>query len=139
MEKMPHPRRDLLRQDAYMTVNCVQTTRGCPHQCDFCHVTHFFGKTYRCRPVDDVIEEVKRLKGNFVVFVDDNIAGNRHYAKELFTRLRPLKKQWASQASMTLMRDPELLRLARGKWVCLLVYRDRISFLRKPERGEQIL
>jgi len=112
MEKMPHPRRDLLRQDAYMTVNCVQTTRGCPHQCDFCHVTHFFGKTYRCRPVDEVIAEVEELKGNFVVFVDDNIAGNRHYAKELFTRLRPLKKQWASQASMTLMRDPELLRLA---------------------------
>ena len=95
-----------------MTVNCVQTTRGCPHQCDFCHVTHFFGKTYRCRPVDEVIEEVKRLEGEFLVFIDDNIAGNRHYAKELFTRLKPLKKKWASQASMTLTRDPELLKLA---------------------------
>ncbi len=112
MEKLPFPRLDLLRQDAYMTINCVQTTRGCPHQCDFCHVTHFFGKTYRCRPVDEVIEEVKRLKGDFLVFIDDNIAGNRRYAKELFTRLKPLKKQWASQASMTLTRDPELLKLA---------------------------
>jgi radical SAM superfamily enzyme YgiQ (UPF0313 family) len=112
MVGMPHPRIDLLRKDAYMTVNCVQTTRGCPHQCDFCHVTHFFGKTYRCRPVDEVIEEVSRLKGDFVVFVDDNIAGNRPYAKELFTRLKPLKKKWASQASMTLPRDPELVQLA---------------------------
>jgi radical SAM superfamily enzyme YgiQ (UPF0313 family) len=112
MEKLPFPRLDLLRQDAYMTINCVQTTRGCPHQCDFCHVTHFFGKTYRCRPVDEVIEEVKRLKGDFLVFIDDNIAGNRRYAKELFIRLKPLKKQWASQASMTLTRDPELLKLA---------------------------
>jgi len=112
MEKLPFPRLDLLRKDAYMTVNCVQTTRGCPHQCDFCHVTHFFGKTYRCRPVDEVIEEVKRLEGDFLVFIDDNIAGNRRYAKELFTRLKPLKKQWASQASMTLTRDPELLKLA---------------------------
>ena len=112
MEKLPFPRLDLLRKDAYMTINCVQTTRGCPHQCDFCHVTHFFGKTYRCRPVDEVIEEVKRLEGDFLVFIDDNIAGNRRYAKELFTRLRPLKKQWASQASMTLTRDPELLKLA---------------------------
>ncbi len=112
MEKLPFPRLDLLRKDAYMTINCVQTTRGCPHQCDFCHVTHFFGKTYRCRPVDEVIEEVKRLKGDFLVFIDDNIAGNRRYAKELFTRLKPLKKQWASQASMTLTRDPELLKLA---------------------------
>jgi len=112
MEGLPFPRLDLLRKDAYMTINCVQTTRGCPHQCDFCHVTHFFGKTYRCRPVDEVIEEVKRLEGDFLVFIDDNIAGNRRYAKELFTRLKPLKKKWASQASMTLTRDPELLKLA---------------------------
>lgn len=112
MEKLPFPRLELLRKEAYMTINCVQTSRGCPHQCDFCHVTHFFGKTYRCRPVDEVIEEVKRLEGNFVVFIDDNIAGNRHYARELFTRLKPLRKRWASQASLTLTRDPELLKLA---------------------------
>ncbi|HMK52502.1 MAG TPA: radical SAM protein [Thermodesulfobacteriota bacterium] len=112
MEGLPFPRLDLLRKNAYMTINCAQTTRGCPHRCDFCHVTHFFGKTYRCRPVDEVIEEVKRLEGDFLVFIDDNIAGNRRYAKELFLRLKPLKKQWASQASMTLTRDPELLRLA---------------------------
>jgi len=112
MKGIPRPRLDLLRKDAYMTVNCVQTTRGCPHQCDFCHVTHFFGKTYRCRPVEEVIAEVERLEGEFVVFVDDNIAGNHHYAKELFTRLKPLKKKWASQASLTFTRNPELLRLA---------------------------
>jgi len=112
MEGFPRPRLDLLRKDAYMTVNCVQTTRGCPHQCDFCHVTHFFGKTYRCRPVDQVIAEVERLEGEFIVFIDDNIAGNRQHARELFTRLKPLKKKWAGQASLTLTRDPELLKLA---------------------------
>jgi len=112
MRGFPPPRIDLLRKGAYMTVNCVQTTRGCPHRCDFCFVTHFFGKTYRCRPVEEVIDEVKRLEGEFLVFVDDNIAGDRQYAKELFTRMRPLKKKWASQASLTLARDPELLRLA---------------------------
>ena len=112
MEGIPPPRLDLLHKDAYMTVNCVQTTRGCPQQCDFCYVTHFFGKTYRCRPVEDVIEEVRRLEGEFIVFIDDNIVGNRRYAKELFSRLKPLRKKWASQASLTLTRDPELLRLA---------------------------
>ncbi len=112
MRELPPPRLDLLRKEAYMTVNCVQTTRGCPHQCDFCHVTHFFGKTYRCRPVDEIIQEVGRLSGEFIVFIDDNIAGNRQHAKELFSRLKPLKKKWAGQASLTLTRDPELLRLA---------------------------
>ncbi len=112
MKGLPFPRLDLLRQDAYMTTHCIQTTRGCPHQCEFCYVTHFFGKTYRCRPVEEVIEEVKRLEGDFLVFVDDNIAGNRRYARELFRQLIPLKKKWAGQASLTLTRDPELLRLA---------------------------
>ena len=112
MEGLPPPRLDLLREDAYMTINCVQTTRGCPYQCDFCYVTHFFGKTYRCKPAEEVVEEVKRLEGEFIVFVDDNIAGNRRYAKELFTQLKPLKKKWASQASITLTQDRELLRLA---------------------------
>lgn len=112
MRDLPPPRLDLLRKEAYMTVNCVQTTRGCPHQCDFCHVTHFFGKTYRCRPVDEVVQEVERLSGEFIVFVDDNIAGNRQHARELFNRLKPLKKKWAGQASLTLARDPELLGLA---------------------------
>jgi hypothetical protein len=112
MQGLPFPRLDLLHKDAYMTINCAQTTRGCPHQCDFCHVTHFFGKTYRCRPVGEVIEEVERLQGDFLIFIDDNIAGNRRYAKELFTRLKPLKKKWTSQASMTLTQDPELLKLA---------------------------
>ncbi|MDI7261922.1 MAG: radical SAM protein [Thermodesulfobacteriota bacterium] len=112
MKGLARPRLDLLKKDAYMTINCVQTTRGCPHRCDFCYVTHFFGNTYRCRPVEEVIQEVRQLEGEFIVFVDDNIAGDRRYAKELFTQFKPLKKKWAGQASLTLTRDPELLRLA---------------------------
>ena len=55
---------------------------------------------------------MKRLKKGFVVFVDDNIAGNKAYAKQLFKALIPLKISWGSQASLTMARDPELLDLA---------------------------
>jgi radical SAM superfamily enzyme YgiQ (UPF0313 family) len=135
MKELPPPRLDLLRKEAYMTVNCVQTTRGCPHQCDFCHVTHFFGKTYRCRPVDEIIQEVGRLSGEFIVFIDDNIAGNRQHAKELFSRLKPLKKKWAGQASLTLTRDPELLRLAaESGCVSLFIGMESLS----PENLKEI-
>jgi len=44
MEGAPLPDSTFSVREAYMTVNCVQTTRGCPHRCDYCHVTHFFGK-----------------------------------------------------------------------------------------------
>jgi len=112
MESAVHPRLDLLKTDAYMTTSCIQMSRGCPFNCEFCYVTHFFGNTYRYRPVDEVLEEVQTLKDDFIVFVDDNIAGSPRHARELFTKLIPLKKQWASQASITIARDEELLKLA---------------------------
>lgn len=112
LENLPFQRLDLLKPGAYMTNNCVQTSRGCPYACDFCSVSNFFGRSYRFRPVKDVIKEVEALPGDYLVFVDDNIAGNKEYARELFTALKPLKKRWGSQCSLTLAKDPELLRLA---------------------------
>jgi radical SAM superfamily enzyme YgiQ (UPF0313 family) len=112
LENLPIQRLDLLKPGAYMTNNCVQNSRGCPHGCDFCSVTNFFGKSYRFRPVKDVIKEVESLPGDYLVFVDDNIAGNKKYARELFSALKPLKKKWGSQCSLTLANDPELLKLA---------------------------
>jgi len=112
LENLPHPRRDLLKIKSYNVGNTVQTTRGCPFSCEFCSVTDFFGRSYRQRPVDDVIKEVEAIDSRFIAFVDDNIAGNPKYAKELFRRLTPLKKKWGSQASLTMTKDPELMKLA---------------------------
>ena len=109
---LPIPRRELLNRKSYWTTNCVQTSRGCPFDCDFCTVTIFGGNQYRLRPVEEVVEEVRRLNTGYVVFVDDNIAGNKAYAKQLFKALIPLKIHWGSQASLTMTRDPELLELA---------------------------
>ena len=112
LEHLQTPRRDLLKPGAYWTTNCVQTSRGCPFDCDFCTVTVFGGNQFRLRPVDEVVEEVRQLNKKFVVFVDDNIAGHKAYAKQLFKALIPLKITWGSQASLTMARDPELLELA---------------------------
>jgi len=112
LQALPIPRRDLLKPGAYWTTNCVQTSRGCPFDCDFCTVTVFGGNQFRLRPVDEVVEEVRRLNKKFVVFVDDNIAGHKAYAKQLFKALIPLKITWGSQASLTMARDPELMELA---------------------------
>ena len=51
LDSLPLPRRDLLRRGAYLFQNTLQTTRGCPNDCDFCSVTTFYGNTYRFRPV----------------------------------------------------------------------------------------
>jgi len=112
------PRRDLIDPRRYWSANVVQTSRGCPHACNFCSVTAFNGRRIRMREVDDVLEEVESLPRNnllrrkVVAFVDDNIAAHPSRAKELFKGLIPMKLRWGSQASITIARDEELVALA---------------------------
>jgi radical SAM superfamily enzyme YgiQ (UPF0313 family) len=111
MKSMSIPRRSLLDYDMYTSFSTLQATRGCPFKCDFCTVTTFFGNSYRCRPVEDVINEVKGLPDKKLFFVDDNIVGRPGYAKELMKALIPLKIKWGSQGSITIAKDDELLTL----------------------------
>jgi radical SAM superfamily enzyme YgiQ (UPF0313 family)/anti-anti-sigma regulatory factor len=62
LEHYPHPRIDLLPQGCYMTNQCLQTTRGCHFECEFCSVSPFNGKSSRRRSVDDVVAEIQRIK-----------------------------------------------------------------------------
>ena len=113
LDGLPHPRRDLFSKRSYYFNNTIYTTRGCPYSCSFCTVTSFFGRTYRCRPVAEVIEEIKTLNlKKLVIFLDDNIVGNPKYSKELFKALMPLKIKWVGQCSVTIAKDDELLKLA---------------------------
>ena len=112
MKAMPHPRRELIDRKMYLSgFNTLQATRGCPFNCDYCAVTAFFGNEFRVRPIDDVIADIETFDTNHFFFVDDNIVGRAKYAKGLFERLKPMKRIWGSQASITMAKDPELLRL----------------------------
>ena len=114
--KVPHPRFDLLQPKHRRFIHSIQATRGCPHDCDFCSVTPFFGHKYRLRPVEDVVRDLQtsleQASSRMVFFVDDDIGGNPHYAKEVFRALIPLKIKWGSFASVAFTRDRELVDLA---------------------------
>jgi len=110
---LPSPRRELFARDAYFIPNTISTSRGCPYACSFCSVTLFFGNTYRCRPVAEIVKEIESLDlSKPFIFVDDNIAGKPVFAKELFRAIIPLKITWIGQASVTVANDDELLGLA---------------------------
>jgi radical SAM superfamily enzyme YgiQ (UPF0313 family) len=120
MRRMVIPRRDLLDQTMYAMLNTLQATRGCPFNCEYCAVTKFFGRSYRCRPVAEVVDEIKRCPERRWMFLDDNLIANPEYAKKLFRKLIPLGITWGAQASIALARDPELLDLyaaAGGRYV----------------------
>jgi radical SAM superfamily enzyme YgiQ (UPF0313 family) len=114
MAGIPVARREIFTDQGYLLTNTVQTTRGCPHECEFCSVTSFFGKTYRERPLDLVLGELATLRksGSFAFFVDDNLIANRRYALALFAGMRDLGLKWLSHAPINFGLDQELLQAA---------------------------
>ncbi len=90
----------------------IMTTRGCPYNCDFCCVTDLFGKKIRHIPIENVVRDIVESKGKTFMFLDDNIIGHPKYAKELFRAIKPLNIQWVGQASISLVKDTEMLDLA---------------------------
>ncbi|GBD98412.1 (Dimethylallyl)adenosine tRNA methylthiotransferase MiaB [bacterium BMS3Abin07] len=114
---IPVARREILPEKGYFFTNTLQTTRGCPFNCEFCSVTAFYGKTYRTRPLSDVSAELDSIaetsKNHFLFIVDDNITGNPAYARDLFNLLKRYPFKWLSQTSIKFAENPELLRLAK--------------------------
>ena len=116
MDAIPTARHDLLHGRYYF--GSVQTTRGCPLNCTFCSVTAFNGGTYRRRPVDDVIRELRLIREKAILFVDDNLIGTRKdhlaYAKDLFRAMirEGLTRPWICQTTINFADDDEVLELA---------------------------
>ncbi|MFP4054449.1 MAG: B12-binding domain-containing radical SAM protein, partial [Phycisphaerae bacterium] len=111
------PRKDLLNPRDYLVFNPIQTTRGCPHNCTFCTTPSIFGRRYRRRSIDDIVEEIRTAKEQFgtglFIFSDDNVAGSPRWAMDLFEALRGLDIRWASQCDILIARDRTLLQAMR--------------------------
>ena len=113
------PRRDLVKRKAgVINLVPVETTRGCPYNCDFCSVTKFFGPRPRHKPIKEVIKDISTIKGKNLMFLDDNIAGNKQYARELFKELKYMGKKWVGQSAINIVKDRELLKLASESGCC---------------------
>ena len=107
------PRRDLIKTSAgKFGIAPIETSRGCPYQCDFCTVSRSFGTKQRHKPIDLVIKDIESIKEKVLFFIDDNVTISKKYAKELFQRMIPLKKYWVGQASINIVNDKELMKLA---------------------------
>ncbi len=108
------PRLDLLQHpERYLDFTPIEATRGCPHSCSFCFNSSIHGDAFRTRPVEEVVEDVRRATSRNLMFMDDNLCGKRGFAKELFRALIPLKKRLFFQSSLLMAEDAELMDLAR--------------------------
>lgn len=104
-----YPARSIFDGKNYMPLALVETSRGCPFRCKFCSISAAFEGSYRRRPVQDVVEELKSIPQKNVFFVDDNIVGSSASARELFDAIAPLGIKWVSQASLHALKDDDLV------------------------------
>ncbi len=119
LDHLPTPDWELYRNKGYLPVHFVETTRGCPLDCEFCSVTNAFGGRFRNRPMEEVLAELRGLRPfgglltlrNCVFFVDDNIISNRAYDREFLPRIADLGLKWFGQASVNIANDDEILSL----------------------------
>jgi len=112
---LPLPRYELLnlrRYGPYKTFT-VSASRGCPFRCEFCSERFLLGERYRCRPVSEVVDELKRWRLRNILFGDSNFGGKRSHAMELMEALVPLKVRWSALWSSYLCNDAEFLDLAQ--------------------------
>lgn len=118
---VPIPRWDLVPNLAtdYIMVS-VQTTRGCPFDCEFCDVIYLFGRKPRHKPIEKILEELvylEKMGVRRVFFSDDNFIGQPSYTKKLLRQLIPLNNSFRrplsffTQLSINVARDDELLEL----------------------------
>jgi len=116
----PIPRFDLLKLHDYATVT-IQTSRGCPFDCEFCDVVNLFGRLPRYKNPTQVIAELEalyRLGARGSVFIcDDNFIGSKKHARALLHQLTPWLRSrgepfsFLTQASVNLGQDLEMMDL----------------------------
>ncbi len=96
----------------------MEITRGCPRNCSFCTAIRVSGQRMRLRPIDEVVDEIRRRHIKRFFLTDDNfgLAFRLHpeYIEALCRALAPLPLHgWTAQAEMMVSDYPELLELAR--------------------------
>jgi radical SAM superfamily enzyme YgiQ (UPF0313 family) len=95
----------------------AMTSRGCPHDCRFCSVTPMFGRSYRARSIDRVLEDLGATTRRHVFFYDDHFAASPRRTKELLRRIIAERgrthrvRSFSAQVRVDTARDAELLDL----------------------------
>lgn len=105
------PKRSLFASKGYAGLRVVQFGRGCRFACDFCAIQAFYGRSMPRRCLDEVLAELDELRGQYVLFADDNLFNDKQQAEELFRRLKPYNIHWACQTSLDIVQSPGLLDL----------------------------
>jgi len=107
---VPFPAWNLFPRSSYLYDNIVVASRGCPFRCEFCYNScDYVHNRHRTRPVENVIEEIRRLETRQVMFIDDNLIGDMGWIRRLLDAMEPLGLTWHGAVSTNLVHHPDLV------------------------------
>jgi len=115
LDSLPFPDFSLIK--GYRPDSCIvpiSTSRGCPFDCAFCSVTKLFGRSYRFRSAQSVLEELRSRRTKQFFFCDDNFSAHPLRTRtllELMTKHRT--RRWTCQVRCDAAKDDALLSLMR--------------------------
>ncbi|MFW5886145.1 MAG: B12-binding domain-containing radical SAM protein [Bacteroidota bacterium] len=112
LNKLPFPNFKLIQNWETIKIWPILTSRGCPFDCNFCSVTEMFGRGYRVRDVENVIEELSRYKDKTIFFVDDHFVLDKKRTEKLIERMREInfKGKWSAQLRTEASKDENLVK-----------------------------
>lgn len=126
LKDSPVPRYDIVKHKTKNHIVWVQSTRGCPHDCEFCCASKIFGRTYRYKPIEQVMAEISFIQSHYPSFLlhfsDDNLMGNKAYLKVLLEHLATRKLSWFGQSDISVAADDGiLLRMQKSGCYCIFI------------------
>jgi anaerobic magnesium-protoporphyrin IX monomethyl ester cyclase len=122
--QIPFPDRSLRRHDyhlvqngvrlSHLTFDTILTTRGCPFKCKFCTFSlNPLGqkRSYTERPLESVIEELKEITADVVLFSDDNLFTNPKRSEQLCDLIieNKIKKLFVAQTRIDIAKHRRIL------------------------------
>ena len=122
VQKSPIPRYDLIRGERYNMFS-LQTTRGCPFQCEFCDIIVMDGRVPRTKTIEQILSEVEhcvKQGAHYIVFGDANFIGDIPFARKLLKALADYSEknnfpvEFSTELTINVAHQPDLLELMQA-------------------------
>ena len=114
LDAIPRPAVDLLGWRHRLFLSAIQTSRGCPNNCDFCSVPATFGRRLRLKSLQTIEEELRtysRFGFRYLFVVDDNFTANKERAMAILELFRHYGFKWMGFSTLSVVEDTEFLKV----------------------------
>lgn len=154
VDSLPYPARHLLPMDKYrlfgtFKLGTMISSRGCTFGCHYCSVAAIYGRRWRPRSAERIVDEMEHLQKNYdidvLTFMDDNFDLDKKRVMMLCDEIRErdLDILWGYQ-SASVIKDEEMLKKLRNVGCRILTYsietssRKSIDVMKKKINMQQV-